>query len=204
MRTRRIILPTAGPGPIELEVAEAAPAGGSGRPLLLTHGYCGAKEDFTGFLELLAALGWHVVVPDLRGHGGSARPEGQTSYSLELFGADLRALADALGWTSFVLLGHSMGGMVAQVLALTAPQRLAGLVLMDTGHGSPEGFDPALVEAARELVAAAGLAPLVEMLRDMEDPLTSPAHERLCEIRPGYRPGRRPRRSVPTPTCGWP
>src|ERR1700736_2823200 len=147
MRTRRIAVDSTESGntesgntesgTIELEVAESAPADGPGRPLLLTHGFCGAKEDFTGYLELLAVLGWHTVAPDLRGHGASSAPEGQTSYSLDVFSRDLQALADALGWSTFVLLGHSMGGMVAQVLALDAPQRLAGLVLMDTSPASP-------------------------------------------------------------------
>jgi pimeloyl-ACP methyl ester carboxylesterase len=104
-----------------------------------------------------------------------------------VFSRDLQALADALGWSTFVLLGHSMGGMVAQVLALDAPQRLAGLVLMDTSPASPEGIDPALVETGRQIVAQSGLPALVNILRDMEDPLASPAHVRLCEIRPGYK-----------------
>jgi pimeloyl-ACP methyl ester carboxylesterase len=182
MRTRRIALPD-----VELEIMEAAPASGTGRPLLLVHGFTGTKEDFTDYLDLLAALGWHAVAPDLRGHGASAHPEGPESYALALFSADLVALSEALGWRSFTLLGHSMGGMVAQVVALEVPERLAGLILMDTSHGNPDGIDPEMVAMGRQVVADGGISVLVELQREMDDPLSSPAYERLCVTRPGYR-----------------
>ena len=61
MHERRIGVATG----IELAVLEA---GAGGRPLLLVHGFTGAKEDFADHLdELAAAGGWHVVAPDLRG-----------------------------------------------------------------------------------------------------------------------------------------
>src|SRR5580765_970969 len=101
-------------GEIDLDVAHA---GEGGRPLLLIHGFTGAKEDFTDWLDPLAKRGWHAVAPDLRGHGGSAHPEQETDYSFEIFAADMVKLTDALGWDRFVVLGHSMGGMIAQVLA---------------------------------------------------------------------------------------
>jgi pimeloyl-ACP methyl ester carboxylesterase len=180
MRTRRIEL-----ADVELEIAEAEPSAG-GRPFLLVHGFCGAKEDFTPFLDLLAALGWHAVAPDLRGHGASDHPAGESAYSFDRFAADVLALADRLGWEHFTLLGHSMGGMIAQVAALAASSRLDGLILMDTGHGPLEGFDLAVLEGARQVVAEHGLATLVELQRDFDDPLASPSYKRLCETRAGY------------------
>ena len=56
--------------------------------------------------------------------------------------------ADAAEPESFDLLGHSMGGMVAQVMALAAPERVRSLVLMDTSHGTVTGLDPAVVALA--------------------------------------------------------
>src|SRR3954468_18845733 len=154
-------------GEIDLEVADA---GKGGRPFLLVHGFTGAKEDFTDWLDPLAARGWHAVAPDLRGHGGSAHPDKETDYSFEIFADDMVRLADALGWDRFVLLGHSMGGMIAQQLALsTAGARLDGLILMDTSPSTPEGLDPDAVETAREIVAAAGMEKLVEVLRAQGD-----------------------------------
>src|SRR5215831_3393456 len=95
-------------GDLELSIAEA----GTGQdPLLLVHGFTGAKEDFTPWLDRLAASGWHAVAPDLRGHGASAKPAQETAYSFEIMADDMLGLADALGWDRFVLLGHSMGGM---------------------------------------------------------------------------------------------
>src|SRR3954453_5595302 len=172
-------------GEIDLEVAQA---GAGGRPFLLVHGFTGAKEDFTDWLDPLAERGWHAVAPDLRGHGGSSQPEKETDYSFSIFADDMVALVDALGWDRFVLLGHSMGGMIAQQLALsTAGARLDGLILMDTSPSTPEGLDPEMVEMARAIVAEGGLAQLIEIQKAMDDgPLTTPADLRLRAERPGY------------------
>ena len=56
---------------VDLAVAES---GGGGRPLLLVHGFGGAKEDFTDWLDPLAQQGWHAVAHDQRGHGASGDP----------------------------------------------------------------------------------------------------------------------------------
>ena len=74
MRVRRVPV-----GDVALEIAEA---GEGGRPFLLVHGFTGAKEDFSPFLDDLAALGWHAVAPDLRGHGGSDQPSGPCVLTL--------------------------------------------------------------------------------------------------------------------------
>jgi 2-succinyl-6-hydroxy-2,4-cyclohexadiene-1-carboxylate synthase len=178
MRTRRIDV-----GEVTLEVAEA---GEGGRPFLLVHGFGAAKEDFVPYLDLLAALGWHAVSPDLRGHGSSDQPDDEGAYSLKTFASDLVALVDALGWSRFTLLGHSMGGMVVQVLALDHADRLDALILMDTSHGVPPGVDPAIVDLGQQVVREGGMPLLVEVTKQIEDPLSSPAHRRLVETRPGY------------------
>ena len=172
-------------GDVSLEVASA---GAGGRPLLLVHGFTGAKEDFTDFLDQLADLGWHAVAPDLRGHGGSDHPEGEDAYSLVQFARDLDALADALGWTRFVLLGHSMGGMIAQVFALQpSGARLDGLVLMDTSHACPDGLDPDSMATGASIVRDGGIPLLVDILRKRgADPLATEADQRLRREKPGY------------------
>ncbi|MBW3613894.1 MAG: alpha/beta hydrolase [Actinobacteria bacterium] len=181
MHERRLQLPSG------LGVALLEAGGPPARPLLLVHGFTGAKEDFAEHLDALAATGWHCVAPDLRGHGGSDHPPGVTSYGLRIFAADILGLADALGWARFTLLGHSMGGMVAQHIALDAPDRLERLVLMDTSHGAPDGIDPALVELGKAVVAQGGMPLLVEATRAQEGGLFTPAHMRLLSTRPGYR-----------------
>jgi pimeloyl-ACP methyl ester carboxylesterase len=170
-------------GEIDLVVAEAGPGG---RPLLLLHGFGGAKEDFTEWLDRLAAAGWHAVAPDHRGHGASSKPLGEASYSLAVMAQDALGLADALGWDRFALLGHSMGGFVAQLVVLEAPQRIAGLVLMDTGHGPIEGIDPAEAQVAIAIAREEGMDRLADVLDERSSPLDTPAHRRLLAERPGY------------------
>jgi pimeloyl-ACP methyl ester carboxylesterase len=178
METRRVDV-----GELTLEVLEA---GSGGRPLLLVHGFTGAKEDFADHIDGLAASGWHVVAPDQRGHGASDDPPGESSYSLAVYAQDLVRLLDALGWPSSVVLGHSMGGMVVQELALAAPARVRALVLMDTSHGPVEGIDPAAAELGRSVVREGGIRLLVELQRDRESPLDTPANQRLLRERPGW------------------
>lgn len=170
-------------GAATLSVAEA---GRGGRPLLLVHGFTGAKEDFADWMDAFAADGWWVVAPDLRGHGSSSQPAGEEAYDLATFSADLLALADHLGWDRFALLGHSMGGMIAQELVLDHPGRVERLVLMDTHHGPPEAFDRATVELGVALLRAEGLPALVAMIDELVAGNRSATEERMRATRPGY------------------
>jgi pimeloyl-ACP methyl ester carboxylesterase len=155
-------------GDVRLRIAEA----GSGqRPLLLVHGFTGAKEDFTPWLDRLAGEGWHAVAPDLRGHGASTKSGQESEYSFELMADDALRLTDALGWDRFVLLGHSMGGMIAQFMALSAGARLTGLILMDTADGPVDHLEPELVEAAVAVVRSDGMDALADILAERKGPL---------------------------------
>jgi pimeloyl-ACP methyl ester carboxylesterase len=170
-------------GDVRLSIAEA---GAGQRPLLLIHGFTGAKEDFTPWLGPLAESGWHAVAPDLRGHGMSSKPEAESSYTFELLTDDMLGLADALGWDQYVLLGHSMGGMVAQFMACAAPARLTSLILMDTSHRALDNLDPGLVEAAVSIVRSQGMAALAAILTEQRGPLDTLANQRLLTEQPGY------------------
>jgi pimeloyl-ACP methyl ester carboxylesterase len=162
-----------------------AQAGQGGRPLLLVHGFTGAKEDFGDWFDRLADDGWWVAAPDLRGHGDSHKPLAEPAYSLSTFADDVLGLADVLGWDRFALLGHSMGGMAAQVVALRAPERIERLVLMDTHHGPVEGLDPELVAIGMDILRTQGLDALLALIDSMPAD-RAPAEERLRETRPGY------------------
>ncbi len=165
----------------ELAVAEA---GEGGRPLLLTHGFTGAKEDFTPWLDHLADRGWHAVAPDLRGHGRSGGPDDEAAYTVAALAGDLLELVDALGWDRCTVLGHSMGGVIAQRLALEAAGRLEALVLMGTFHG-PLRLDPGVHELAVGTVRTQGLAGLLEGMKALaatgDLPLASEADRRRRE-----------------------
>lgn len=170
-------------GDVRLSVAEA---GAGQRPLLLVHGFTGAKEDFTPWLEPLAQAGWHAVAPDLRGHGASSKPAAESEYSFQIMAGDMLGLADALGWDRYVLLGHSMGGMIAQVMVCAAAGRLEGLILMDTAHGPLRNLEPDLVQAAVSIVRTQGMDALAGILAERAGPLSTAAHQRLVTGQAGY------------------
>lgn len=169
-------------GDIDLEIAEA----GTGAPLFLLHGFTGAKEDFTDWLDPFADRGWHAVSPDHRGHGGSGAPAEEAAYSFATFAGDVLGLADALGWDRFCLLGHSMGGMVAQTVALLAPERVERLVLMDTTHVALEGIDRATADLAVGMARAEGIDALADAIAALDGPLATEADARVRAERPGY------------------
>lgn len=106
---------------------------GSGPPLVLLAGtgYAGATwgEDLVGRL----AERFTVVTLDYRGTGET--PGTDDDYSTRLFAADAAALIDELGLGPTHLLGHSMGGRVAQWVAIDAPDRVRSLVLAASGPG---------------------------------------------------------------------
>jgi pimeloyl-ACP methyl ester carboxylesterase len=129
-----------------------------------------------------------VVAPDLRGHGDSWQPGEESDYSFEHFAGDVWGLVDALGWDRLVLLGHSMGGMIAQVAAVQRPGSLDGLILMDTTHG-PLAIDRDLAALGAQIVREGGMSALKEAMDALDGgtPLGTPANERLLAERPGYR-----------------
>ena len=108
---------------------------GPGAPLLVLHGYTGSKEDFTPVVDTLAA-DRRVVVVDLPGHGDSPGPDDPAAYGLGALTAWVLRVADALDLGELHLLGHSMGGLLAQRIASLASQRLRSLILADTGLGA--------------------------------------------------------------------
>ena len=170
-------------GSVRLATIEA---GEGGRPLLISHGFTGAKEDFADVVDPLADAGWWVVAPDLRGHGASDQPEQEDAYSLAVFAEDLFGLADQLGWDRFALLGHSMGGMIAQEMALGRPERIDRLVLMSTSHGPIDELDPETVEVGVAILREQGLPALLEMLTLLPKAEPTPSEVRVRAERPGY------------------
>jgi pimeloyl-ACP methyl ester carboxylesterase len=193
MPTRRVDI-----GSLTLDVAEA---GAGGRPVLLLHGFTADKDEVAGVLEPLAARGWHAVAPDLRGHGRSDHPTDPEAYGFEVLAADALALADVLGWDRFALVGHSMGGAVAQVVALEAPARLTALVLASTFHGPVQGISMDLVELGRWVVRETGMTGLADALaaRRADNPDSVAAFERMQEARPGYAEQSRARLEATSP-----
>ncbi len=178
---RTVRVPDGGDG-VDLSIAEA---GVGGRPLLLVHGFTGAKEDFRDAVAPLAAAGHWVVAPDLRGHGASEHPPGEDAYGLARFTSDVLGLLDVLGWDRFDLLGHSMGGMVAQLVTTTRPDAVERLVLMDTATGGVDGMDEDIMRLGIELCREQGLPAIAAVLEMGDKPLETPAHARMAAV-PGW------------------
>ena len=110
---------------------------GSGRALVFLHGIGGNKESFDDQLDAFADR-WHAISWDMPGYGDSALPPDMTWPVL----ADaLAALLDHLDHKKAVIVGHSMGGMVAQEFVASHPNRVSALVLSGTSpaFGKPGG-----------------------------------------------------------------
>ena len=109
----------------------------SAPPVVCVHGYTSSAEAFNAVARRFQDR-VRLIVPDVRGHGESAwSPQGAYQYADQA--GDLAALVDALRLDRFVLIGTSMGGIIAMTYAGTHPDRLAGLVLNDIGPDVEDG-----------------------------------------------------------------
>lgn len=113
------------PTGVRLRVAEAGPA--DAPAVVLLHGYTDSWFSYSRVLPLLAAR-HHVFALDQRGHGDSDRPA--SGYALRDFSADVVAFMDARGIRRAVVVGHSLGSVVAQHVVRAAPERVSRLVLV--------------------------------------------------------------------------
>ena len=125
---------------IILEYTERGDA--SGTPIVFLHGVTDSYRCFEPILSRLP-LTLHAFAISQRGHGGSSKPEG-AGYGYSDMAGDLRAFMDALHIPSAIVVGHSMGSMVAQRFAIEYPDRVAGIVLM--GAFRTIRGDPAMQE----------------------------------------------------------
>jgi pimeloyl-ACP methyl ester carboxylesterase len=119
---------------LEIAYLEAGPA--DGPPVILLHGWPSDVHDYDDVVPPLAAAGYRVLVPWLRGYGATrfldaATPRGGQQAAL---GADVRDFMDALAIPDAVLVGYDWGGRAACIVAALWPQRVSGLVSI-TGYG---------------------------------------------------------------------
>jgi pimeloyl-ACP methyl ester carboxylesterase len=99
----------------------------AGPAVILLHGYSDSWFSYSPVLPLLSA-GYRVYALDQRGHGESDKP--RAGYHMADMAADVVAFMDARRIPSAVVVGHSLGSLVAQYVARAAPDRVAGLVLV--------------------------------------------------------------------------
>jgi pimeloyl-ACP methyl ester carboxylesterase len=113
------------------DIAIHVEVSGSGVPVVLLHGWFMNSLSFERQLDGLAGQ-FQVIVPDLRGHGGTPCPLTGRSFDRP---RDVIGVLDGMGIRQAFLGGHSMGGPVAIQTALDYPDRCLGLVLLATGPG---------------------------------------------------------------------
>lgn len=101
---------------------------GAGEPVVLVHGWMVSGAVWNPIVDALVDGGKRLIIPDQRGAGRSGKP-GQ-GHGLDDYAADLLALVDAVGLDRFELIGHSMGGQIAQLAATTLGDRLASMRLL--------------------------------------------------------------------------
>ena len=107
---------------------------GAGQPLVLISGLGYSLWQWHKMVPFLAEH-FQVITFDNRGVGQSDKPTGP--YTAQMLAADTAGLLDALGIEKAIIAGHSMGGFVAQAMALDFPQKVAKLILCSTNFGGP-------------------------------------------------------------------
>ena len=144
-----------------------------GRPVLALHGWLDNAASFARLAPRLGGL--RIVALDLAGHGHSDHRPAGASYALWDYAHDVLQVAEQLGWPRFSLLGHSMGAIVALLLAASMPERVERLALID-GLVPPTG-------EAEQAVANLGQALRGQLSLSSKRKPVYPSLERAAEVR---------------------
>ena len=146
----------------DLNVREYGPPGE--RAVVLLHGYAASIEWWQKVAPALAGTGTRVVAIDLVGHGGSEAPRDADQYGAAGQAAAMRRALDALGVRHAILVGHSMGGVVATAVAEHAPDVVERVVVSDTP--ADQGLTATL--ALADLACWPVVGPTADRLRGMD------------------------------------
>jgi pimeloyl-ACP methyl ester carboxylesterase len=125
---------------VTLRVAEAGPK--DGPLILLVHGWPESWYSWRHQISVLAAAGYRVVAPDMRGYGGSDRPDAVEAYDIHQLSGDLVGLLDAMGRKTAIIAGHDWGAAVAWNSVLLHPDRFTALAAMSVPYGGRGAVRP--------------------------------------------------------------
>lgn len=134
---------------IELSVYIAGPE--QGRPIWLLHGFPECWHSWREQIPALAAAGFRVFVPQMRGYGQSSSPPEIADYDVLTLCADIQQAMDHFGHAQVVMVGHDWGAVVAWHLALLEPERITHLITLSVPFAG-RARRP-VIEILRELYA---------------------------------------------------
>lgn len=140
---------------------------GEGFPVVFIHGYTGNSRNWALVAPALRES-FRTISMDLRGHGLSAKPTAAEDYTFEKMADDVRELLAQLGVSECVLVGHSMGGMVAQKIALGHPDLVRALVLVDTSASPQDSSRTEMRKRLLEIAERQGMHAAFEAQLEMD------------------------------------
>jgi epoxide hydrolase 4 len=109
---------------------------GRGPLVLLLHGFPECWASWRYQIPALAAAGFRVVAPDLRGYGTSDKPRGLDAYRVDVLAEDVARLVTALGEEKAAVVGHDWGGALTWYAAMWHPERVSRLAVLNCPHPS--------------------------------------------------------------------
>lgn len=121
---------------VRLRVAEAGHVEGETRPLVvLVHGWPESWYSWRHQIPAIAAAGYRVIAPDMRGYGHSDKPAAVEDYDITHLTADIAGLIDAYGAEKAIVIGHDWGAIVTWNTALLHPDRVSAMIAMSVPNG---------------------------------------------------------------------
>lgn len=127
---------------VRLAFYQAGGAGAGAPPIVFCHGFPETAYSWRHQLAGLAAQGFHVIALDQRGYGQSDCPPEVEAYDLANLTGDLTGLLDHLGIERAVFCGHDWGGIVVWAYPLRSPERVAGVIGLNTPYSRRAPVDP--------------------------------------------------------------
>jgi pimeloyl-ACP methyl ester carboxylesterase len=115
---------------------------GEGYPVVLCHGFPELAYSWRHQLPAFADAGFRAIAPDQRGYGSSDRPEAVDAYRIDHLCDDLVAVLDAKGIKKAVFCGHDWGGFVVWMMPILHPDRVAGVIGVNTPLRPPTPQSP--------------------------------------------------------------
>ena len=115
---------------------------GDGTPVLFVHGFPELAYSWRYQLPVIAAAGYRVIAPDMRGYGGTDKPQGIEQYTVQKLIGDIEGLLDALDIARAHVVAHDWGALLAWQLALLAPERMLSLTALNIPFFPRPPIDP--------------------------------------------------------------